>query len=136
MYDVKFLLIDDDEIDCLITTTLSQKFDSRFKPIVFHNVIDALEYLKSLNVQSGNHSVKFIILDLVMPIKGGFDFLEAYNTMYDLNPLMPHVFVLSSSLHLKDKNNSLKYDCVKAYFLKPFSSEHLTSIKEMLSHLD
>ena len=69
----------------------------------------------------------FIILDLIMPLMNGFDFLEVFERDFYRNNSLPNIIVLTSSIHEIDKRKALNYKCVKTYMIKPFN------IKEFLS---
>ncbi len=89
--------------------------------------MQAIKLLKERKMK-GLDAPSFILLDLVMPLMDGFDFLEVYER--DVQPYMnePNVIILTSSIHEIDKRRALKYKSVKAYMVKPFNLKEFMNI--------
>jgi len=122
-----YLIIEDNEIDILIANNLIQSHYPSLQPIVTSNGAQALKVLKERN-SKGYDNPEFILLDLFMPLMGGFDFLEIYERELFNNLKMPNVFILTSSIHEIDKRKAAKYKSVKAYLVKPFDINEFVSI--------
>ena len=104
------LLIDDDPSCIFILGEFINLIDSTIKKKAAYSVDEALSLLA--------HSSPFpevIYVDLNMPIKSGFDFLEHYQLKYYSLYPATKVFVLTSSLRLFDKEKAMSFLCVSDY---------------------
>ncbi len=104
------LLIDDDPSCNFILSEFINLVNKSIKKSSAFSVDESLEILETI--------ISFpdvIYLDLNMPIKSGFDFLEHYEKKYF--PLYPHtkIYVLTSSLRPSDKEKTLSFACVTDY---------------------
>jgi CheY-like chemotaxis protein len=121
-----FLIIDDDQIDQLIASRTIIKEYPDLACLSFPDGEKAFEYLKGTISTSAFNNIQFIIVDLMMPIMDGFEFLEAYNeSLYEIMPDLK-VFVASSSINKQDKAVCLAYPFVKEFITKPFNKEVIT----------
>jgi CheY-like chemotaxis protein len=68
-----------------------------------------------------------ILLDINMPVMDGFEFLEEFEKIADCGK-RTKVYMLTSSTQDEDRTASLKYTCVKGYFDKPLTIEHVNEI--------
>jgi response regulator RpfG family c-di-GMP phosphodiesterase len=121
------LLVDDNEIDNFINERiiLSSKFA---EIVVVKNSADgALSYLKDLTGQD-DKIPEFIFLDLNMPVKDGFGFLEDFNKLDDKIKNKSKVVVLSSSISPEDINKASTNPFVHKYINKPLSEKYLEAI--------
>jgi CheY-like chemotaxis protein len=75
----------------------------------------ALEHLR-VNDRDGDY---IILLDLNMPLKSGWDFLEEYGKQETVSP----VIVLTSSIEGSDRKRAQKYPAVKNFISKPLTAE-------------
>jgi CheY-like chemotaxis protein len=108
----KVLLIDDDPMINFLNERILNAVLKGSKQIVnFTGVDEALDYL-SQEDQKGNH---LIFLDLNMPDRSGWDFLDAYRNFKVQSPVM----ILTSSIDPADMERSKKYPQVKKFLTKP-----------------
>lgn len=121
LYTMKVLMIDDNELDLLISRKLISKQISTLKFTEFTNAVQALSYLQSVE----KNEFDIILLDLNMPEMNGWDFLEVYKNLPDNSA---SVYILTSSLDTKDKLRSKEYEVVKGYFDKPLKSNYISEI--------
>lgn len=103
----KVMLIDDDPSCVFILSEFINLVDSNIEKISVHSVDDALEVLKSTN-----DFPEVIFLDLNMPIRTGFDFLEEYRADFEAHHPTTRIIVLTSSLRPSDREKTLSYNCV------------------------
>jgi CheY-like chemotaxis protein len=123
----KVLLVDDNEIDNFINERI---LNSSFfaKEVVVKNSTDAaMEYLKN---HSGNAASlpRLIFLDLNMPIKDGFVFLDEYNLLDDAVRKSCSIIVLSASISPEDINRASTNPYVVKYLNKPLSDKYLEAV--------
>lgn len=118
---MKVLMIDDNELDLLISRKLISKQDSSLKFTEYNSAATALNFLK--NQESIDFDI--ILLDLNMPEMNGWEFLDEYQ---NLNASNADVYILTSSLDTRDKYKSKEYEVVKGYFDKPLKYNYITEI--------
>lgn len=123
----KVLLVDDNEIDNFINERmiLSTKFAEEV--IVKNSADAAMNYIKEhATVETNLPDV--IFLDLNMPIKDGFAFLEEYDGVSETIKNKCKVIVLSSSISPEDINKASTNPYVFKYINKPLSEKYLDAI--------
>ncbi|MEM1136385.1 MAG: response regulator [Bacteroidota bacterium] len=115
-----YLIIDDSEIDILVVNRMIEKVYPNLKPVSISDGAKGISYMK--NVVSGtNVKPSFILLDLQMPLMDGFEFLNIYEREFFHQLPDVKVIILTSSIHIIDKEKAEKYRTVSAYMVKPFS---------------
>lgn len=124
-----FLLIDDDNIDQLIASKIIKKEFPSLECLPFLDGEKASEFIEE-NIDSGKlDNVQFIIVDLMMPIMDGFEFLANYKEkFYNYLPNVK-IIVVSSSINNNDKVLCLSYPFVIDYIIKPFNQEVISKLK-------
>lgn len=121
------LLVDDNEIDNFINERII--VSSGFaKDVVVKNSADgALKYLQGLT-STPEKIPDFIFLDLNMPVKDGFGFLEDFASMDEAIRNRSKVIVLSSSISPDDINRASTNPYVHKYINKPLSEKYLEAV--------
>ncbi len=69
-----------------------------------------------------------ILLDLNMPIMGGWEFYDNFNSMFHKVICKTKIFILSSSLNPEDKNRASKEEYITNFLEKPLDSNSLSII--------
>lgn len=123
------LIIDDDSVDQMLYKRIIDRSGLIETVLSFHYAEEALTYLR----QPDRPDVDVIFLDINMPGLTGFEFLEIANAEFGSSLAEIVVIMLTTSLDPKDRAKADAYDCVKAYFDKPLTNEHLQEISVMLS---
>ncbi|WPP52932.1 response regulator [Catalinimonas niigatensis] len=118
---MKVLMIDDNELDLLISRKLISKQVTSLEFTEFTDASQALFYLQELQ----ENEFDIILLDLNMPDMNGWDFLDEYQK---LDAHKANVYILTSSLDTRDKLRSREYEVVKGYFDKPLKSNYIAEI--------
>jgi CheY-like chemotaxis protein len=90
-----------------------------------HECLDGSTALKY--IQDSGICPDVILLDINMPVMDGFEFLEEFEKA-TVCSAQTKVFMLTSSTQDEDRKNALKYTCVKGYFDKPLTTEHINEI--------
>ncbi|WP_421944755.1 response regulator [Pedobacter sp.] len=112
----EIFLIDDDEYSLFINREIiAEHTDLPIK--CFNSGIRGLEYLQS------EQSVEQVLLflDLNMPQMNGWEVLEAISSLDTKTGIQ--VYILSSSVDIKDQLRAQDHNLVKEYILKPLESE-------------
>ena len=124
-----FLLIDDDNIDQLIASKIIKREFPALECIPFLDGEKASVYIEeNINVGKLDH-VQFIVVDLMMPIMDGFEFLANYKKKFYNHLPDVKIIVVSSSINNHDKALCLSYPFVINYLIKPFSLEGVRKLK-------
>lgn len=120
-------MIDDNELDLLISRKLISKQDKSLAFTEFSSATAAINFLK----EQGKVDFDIILLDLNMPEMNGWEFLDEYQK---LDTPKASVYILTSSLDTRDKLKSKDYDVVKGYFDKPLKNHYIAEIIEQHVH--
>jgi CheY-like chemotaxis protein len=120
------LLIDDDKITNYLHEKLIKNSGISKKILIARNGKEALNHIASCG--DAQELPELILLDLNMPVLGGFEFLEQFQKLGNLIKHKIKVVILSTSIHPKDKErlNNFKVELVN----KPLTEEKLLSMWE------
>jgi len=122
----KVLLIDDNEIDNFINERMITSSGFSAEVIVKNSADAALDFLKTLTKEEDYPAI--IFLDLNMPIKDGFAFLEEYEFITDTIKNYAKIVVLSSSISPDDISRASTNAHVFKYVNKPLGEKYLDAI--------
>ena len=87
----------------------------------FKNGAEGIRFLKSIDVKA---LPDYILLDLYMPEMDGFEFLEKFSKLKNLNDKI-EIYVCTSSKNKDDRDEVMNYPFVSAFLEKPISEEFL-----------
>lgn len=122
----KILVVDDDEVNNFILKELFQEAEIADQIVIESSVDSALSYLAE-----EQSLPQLILLDINMPIKDGFDFLEEYHEMgFDQKPCK--IILLTSSLFEKDRAAVVKYENVIDFIIKPIDLAKLKNLVQSI----
>ncbi len=124
----RVLLIDDNEIDNFINERIITSSGFSEVCAVQTTTDAAIDYLKGLTDFS-DKLPEIIFLDLNMPVKDGFAFLEIFNSLDEAIRAVCKVVVLSSSISPDDINRASSNPYVIRYLNKPLSEKYLEAIE-------
>ncbi|UZR99794.1 response regulator [Chondrinema litorale] len=120
-----YLIIEDDDIDIMITKRMIEIVSPNISPVALQNGKQAMSYLEHRWQDRSLPTLKFIILDLIMPIMDGFEFLEMYSkSLYKKFPTVP-LIILTNSYDQVDKIHTQSYPFVSTYTEKPLNKNLL-----------
>lgn len=129
----KILCIDDDPITLMLCKMVITKALFSNEIITATNGEEALKYFNTLKYSNADGKVteqpQLIFLDLNMPVMGGWEFLDYFNTedYSDFNTIK--VIVLSSTIDPEDLEKAKKYPMVIDFLSKPITKGMLEYIK-------
>jgi CheY-like chemotaxis protein len=124
----KLLLVDDDSAFNFLNRIILRSSGISWE---IDECLDGQAALKY--VTSTEKCPDVILLDINMPIMDGFEFLEEFERHHKFND-HTKVFVLTSSDQDEDRHSAQKYTCVKGYFDKPLTEEHVKYIISLFEH--
>ncbi|MFC4874809.1 response regulator [Negadavirga shengliensis] len=123
------ILVDDDEIIRLVTTSLLKKLGYKGLVYDFSDGKKLLDFLASfLEVLEETDEPYLIFLDLNMPHVDGWVFLDKFKEFPIHQRKRFRISILTSSFSNKDKSKALSYDMVDYYVVKPLDREKLLQI--------
>lgn len=132
--DIAFV-VDDDPIHQFGMKVLLKKVKFSNEVMVFHNGQEAMDALMQL-LDKGEKLPSIIFLDLNMPIKDGWGFLDDFVTIPHQNREKVVIYVVSSSINPSDKEKAKNYEVVSNYIVKPIDEKQLTQVLDDMGLLD
>jgi len=123
----RILCIDDDPITLMLCKKVVAKTKFSNEMITAQNGEKALKYFDDLQNTDLNtiDLPKLIFLDLNMPVMGGWEFLDAFNTANYRKFHNIKVVVLTSTIDPQDLEKSQTYPMVIDFLSKPISVKML-----------
>jgi len=131
MSKYNFIVIDDSELDCYIAEKMIRYSGLSEDVKCFTGANEALQYVKDKDVAE-NDLQTVVILDVLMPIMSGFDYMDEFDKLPPEVKRKYQVIALTSSMNRNDIERIRSYDSVFDILDKPLSAE---SIAVLLSKL-
>ena len=123
----KIMIIDDNNIDNYITSTLIKKNNFTNNLLEFDSGLKAIEYLEK-NKNNNQELPDLILLDIYMPLMDGFEFLHFFEKIDPAINKKCKICIVSSSI---DDNDIIKARLDKniyTFISKPLTAELLYSL--------
>ncbi|RAR47298.1 response regulator [Flavobacterium lacus] len=131
------LCVDDDPITLMLCKKVIKKAEFSEDVLFANNGQEAFELIQSLVNKKQNDTEinlpQLIFLDLNMPVKNGWEFLDLFNTTISNEFLETKVIILSSTIDPSDYNKAKQYDIVSHFLSKPITVEMLENLKPIYS---
>lgn len=124
MDTLAFIVVDDRELDCFIAEKLIDKIDNRLSVKSFYEAHSCLKHID--NTES--HTNTIILLDIMMPVMTGFDFLEAFEQIDDKKKQWYKIVPITTSLNKNEIQRIGTYPSVLKVLQKPYSVEEIKEI--------
>ena len=123
-------IIDDDKANNYLTRIMLEDAGlSNFRQ--FRLVDEAMEALqKTINENLEEEYPTLILLDLNMPVKTGWDFLDEFRELPQPFAIKPYIYFLTSSDYRGDRQKASSYPEVLQFLDKPISDEVANWLKE------
>jgi CheY-like chemotaxis protein len=133
----KILCIDDDPVSLMLCQLINTKTDFAKEVETVMNGTEALDYysnlLKSPPVEKNINYPRLIILDLIMPIMNGWEFLEKFKPLAFSEFQETKVLILASSIEADDMEKMKDFPFVIHLLSKPLTIEILEDLKIQMS---
>lgn len=132
------LCVDDDPITLMLCKMVISKSTFANEIITAQNGEEAINYFDELKLNNLgaeiNRYPQLILLDLNMPVMGGWEFLDQFSKS-DYTAIFKDtkVIVLSSTIDPKDIDKSKTYPMVLDFMSKPITKEMLEDLKQIFS---
>ena len=126
---MKVLIIDDDHINNFLCRKVMEL--SGFSQDVHdcNSVDEGLTYLKSVIAKEPQNFPDILFLDINMPVRSGWDFLEEYKELLEQDALKSmKIYMLSSSVYEEDIERANNNDLISQYVTKPLDKEVLANL--------
>jgi len=125
--DLKFILVDDDDLTNLIhDMTLKDALGEKVLVETFVKPEEALEFIQNTYAENSDHTILF--LDINMPGINGWEFLERYEKFSPAVKSRINIYILSSSVDPRDVRRAEENKNVLGFLSKPLSAENISSI--------
>nr|WP_315167312.1 response regulator [uncultured Flavobacterium sp.] len=135
MFDI-ILCVDDDPITLMLCKKVISKLSFAQEIITAQNGEEALAYFNTLKhnkTDSLSKSPQLIFLDLNMPVMGGWEFLDLFNSDEFSEFKSTKVIILSSTIDPQDLEKAKTYPVVIDFLSKPISHSMLEYLTNKLS---
>lgn len=126
------LCVDDDPITLMLCKMVIKKASFSNEIVTAKNGEEALKYLNSQKETNSNQYPQLIFLDLNMPVMGGWEFLDEFNTDNYSAYNNTKIIILSSTIDPADLSRAKKYPMVIDFLSKPISKEMLEYVKSII----
>lgn len=127
MKKASVLVVDDSEIDRYIICRQLTEMEN-LDVVEKVDGLKAFEYLKGC-LEEQTELPKVVILDINMPIMGGFEFLQKIAKDFEYDLIDTSIFMHSSSDRAEDLARAKKFSSVKGYLLKGATTPQLLQEK-------
>ncbi|WP_416864180.1 MAG: response regulator [Imperialibacter sp.] len=122
----RVVIIDDDEIFQFLCSKALENIGCTDEIKQFTNSQKGLDYLtKQLTEES---YPTMLMVDINMPLLDGWEIIEGIEKAGSSFIKNCKVFILSSSVDVKDKEKALSYKSVTGFIIKPLSESNLRNI--------
>ncbi|MBC8768336.1 response regulator [Arenibacter sp. BSSL-BM3] len=118
-------IIDDDPIFVFGSKVLLKNNGFASNIIVFQNGKEALEMIVPM-LESEEGSPEVIFLDLNMPIMDGWEFLDEFSKLSNVQNI--RVYILSSSIDSRDIEKAKQYEIVNDFIAKPLTDSKISEL--------
>ena len=125
--DLSFIIIDDSELDCFIAEKLIRHTGKCLTISSFTAAKEAWNFVRE-DSRKMSETTTVILLDILMPVMSGFDFLERFEALPEENRRKYIVIAITSSLNKKDTSAIKTYPSVIGVIDKPIQTDLLTEI--------
>jgi len=120
-------IVEDDTMYQLILKHLIMKEHADAVVSTFSNGLPAITEIKKIESEKGPMP-DIILLDINMPIMDGWQFLDTVNGLGPDTFSHTDIYIISSSLDVRDRERAIANPYVKEYIYKPVTPEQLAQM--------
>ncbi len=128
----QILCIDDDPITLMLCKKVITKSNFCNEIITSQNGEEALHYFNTIKTLNTKNHPQLIFLDLNMPIMGGWEFLDHFNSAEYSEFNSIKVVILSSTIDPEDLEKANNYPMVIDFLSKPITKIMLEYLRNKL----
>lgn len=126
---LSFIIIDDRELDCYIAEKLIQKTGLSIGNKIFYDAASGLDFIKNATVDG---TVTIILLDIMMPVMNGFEFIEEFEKLSETVKSNYRIIPITTSLNKYDITKISNYTSVIAVLKKPYTYQALVKAIQII----
>jgi CheY-like chemotaxis protein len=115
---LSFIIIDDMEIDCYITEKIVRETGLNLD---IHTFLEATNGLNFIKKTSSNNATSVILLDIMMPVMNGFQFMEEFVTLPEDIKKNYRIIAITTSLNKSEITKISNYEEVITILKKPYN---------------
>lgn len=123
-----YIIVDDDQLSNTICSLMLKRTLHEVGITTFTLPWDGLVFIQNNMNRSRTRAVLF--LDINMPVLTGWDFLVHYENFSEEIRKQISIYLLSSSIHMRDRDRAKKHACIKGFVCKPLTTESILTIAE------
>jgi CheY-like chemotaxis protein len=127
----KILCVDDDPITVMLCKKVISKANFAKITDSASNGEEAMHYFDNLILHDSTDYPQLVLLDLNMPVMGGWEFLDNFTKVYSSYFINTKVIVLSSTIDPHDVEKSRTYPMVIDFMPKPITTQLLETLKDI-----
>lgn len=120
-------VIDDDQVYRFAVKCLLETWDLAGTFREFHDGSDAIDFFRS-SAKDASKLPDVVFLDISMPVMNGFSFLDEYGKIKDDLAKDVRIYLVSSSIQDKIRQQARNHPLVSGYIVKPLPAEALEEI--------
>lgn len=125
------IFIEDNDIDNFLHQKIFHRYCKNYNYTFFKTAVHALDYIKIVLANDNLFQDKvpeYIFLDLDLPIKSGFEFLDEFEPLNERINHKIKVVILTASFNPADEAKSSTYKSVVKFILKPITKSSLSGL--------
>ena len=122
----KIAVIDDDEVFQLIIKKQLEMKGLECEILKFYNGQEAIDFFR--HTQDQNDLPDLVLLDVNMPVKDGWGFLEEFKDLPIDKKQGVNLYMVTSSVIQSDIDRATKHGDVKEFVSKPITNDKLEEI--------
>lgn len=133
MAEVKrYLIVDDDRSNNLICKCSIKRFTADAEILSFLEPEVALQFIRNSYDGEYEKLPTIIFLDINMPIISGWEFLKIFKTLPNKLQEQFSVFMLTSSIDIRDQQKAEEDPLIKGFLRKPLNTQMVSEIMTII----